>query len=134
MSLENGAALMQQLSMAAMQLSEKDVERVLANRASLSIVIKPKRVDSTIRNEFHASHAESDFLPVLQHLETLSARNDGYVLLKDFKRLELEKLARQVYIAVDSSMNKEKLIERIIEKKIGLRLRQNAFAEIMSAA
>jgi hypothetical protein len=134
MSPEKVAALMQHLSATVAQLDETQADQVLSNEASLSIVIKPIRGESKAQIKRQQMNARLSLASIVDQLNILSTREDGCALLEGLTRFDLQELAKFVCIAVDGSMNKEKLVERIVERKIGLRLRQNAFAEVMSAA
>lgn len=126
------ANLMQHLSAAIQKLSANDVALLLANKASVDILVTP-----TPKVNHVSKLGVADTLNISQITSKLDAalsREDGANELKTLSKTELQLLAKHFSVSVDSSANKEKLIEKIVERKVGLRLRQNAFSQVMSAA
>jgi hypothetical protein len=126
------ANLMQHLSVAIQKLSVDDVALLLANKASVDILVIPSsRVN-------HASKLGMAVTPnlsqITNQLDAASSREEGATVLKMLSKVELQSLAKHFSVSIDSSANKEKIIEKIVERKVGLRLRQNAFSQVMSSA
>lgn len=126
------ANLMQHLSAAIQKLSANDVALLLANKASVDILVTP-----TSKAHPVSKLGTTDTLnigQITQQLDAASSREAGATELKTLSKTELQLLAKHFSVSVDSSANKEKLIEKIVERKVGLRLRQNAFSQVMSVA
>lgn len=124
------ATLMQHLSVAIQKLSDNDVALLLANKASVDILVTP-----TIKVNHVSKLGDTDtldFARITNLLDAALSREQGAFELKTLNKTELQMLAKHFSVAVDSSANKEKLIEKIVERKVGLRLRQNAFSQVMS--
>ncbi|MGB4118492.1 MAG: hypothetical protein WBK51_18275 [Polaromonas sp.] len=126
------ANLMQHLSAAMQKLSANEVALLLANKASVDILVTP-----TSKGHPVSKSGTTDTLNISQitnQLDAALSREEGATELKTLSKTELQLLAKHFSVSVDSSANKEKLIEKIVERKVGLRLRQNAFSQVMSAA
>ena len=64
----------------------------------------------------------------LDQLDLCSTREEGHELLKKEKLKILNQIAGKIFI---DGRNKQDLLNKIIERRIGLRLRQDAFASII---
>lgn len=125
------ANLMQHLSAAIQKLSANDVALLLANKASVDILVTPKSKVNQV-SKLGATDA-LDISQITSQLDAASSREEGAIELKTLSKTELQSLAKHFSVSVDGSANKDKLIEKIVERKVGLRLRQNAFSQVMSA-
>lgn len=125
------ANLMQHLSAAIQKLSANDVALLLANKASVDILVTPKSKVNQV-SKLGATDA-LDISQITSQLDAASSREEGAIELKTLSKTELQSLAKHFSVSVDGSANKDKLIEKIVERKVGLRLRQDAFSQVMSA-
>lgn len=126
------ANLMQHLSAAMQKLSANDVALLLANKASVDILVTPTSKTNHVTKL--GTVATLNVPQITTQLDAATSREEGAIELKTLSRTELQSLAKHFCVSVDSSANKDKLIEKIVERKVGLRLRQNAFSQVMSAA
>ena len=125
------ANLMQHLGAAMQKLSANDVALLLANKASVDILVTPT---SKVNQVSKLGAIDTlDISQITSQLDAASSREEGAIKLKTLSKTELQSLAKHFSVSVDSSANKDKLIEKIVERKVGLRLRQNAFSQVMSA-
>lgn len=125
------ANLMQHLSAAMQKLSANDVALLLANKASVDILVTPTPKVNQVSKLVVADRL--NISQITHKLDVALSREEGASELKTLSKTELQLLAKHFSVSVDSSANKEKLVEKIVERKIGLRLRQNAFSQVMSA-
>lgn len=126
------AFLMQSLGEALKKLSPHDIQLVLSNKASVGIVVTPS-ADLVQRNSSKSvsqTPISIDFY--MDKLDQSNSREDGMLILKDLNKSQLQILAKHISVSVDSGTSKERIIEKIVERRVGLRLRQNAFAQAMS--
>lgn len=121
MNLIDSPVLMRKLSLAFEELSEKQIDAILSEKLNIKITLV--KIHSTSRPE----------VPVDEYLEKLNAMSDrqsGEVFLSVLNKSELQALAKKLDLSVDSSIAKDKLVNKVVERAIGLRLRQEAFAQI----
>lgn len=131
MSRSELALLMQRLGAAVDELDPRDVKLVLNNKAFMSIVVTPVAKESqgvsSRQDAVHQGEAEH----IAARLEASLSREQGAALLKALNKPQLLGLAKYISVSIDTSATKERLIEKIVERKVGLRLRQDAFAQAM---
>ena len=118
------AALMRKLSIALEKLPSDQIERLLADEMQLNISLTPVK---TLKVKDSAGFDPASYLG---RLSAVSDRPEGALVLQGLTRSDLQLLAKRINLSVDSSMVKERLIDRIVERVVGLRLRQDAFAQI----
>ncbi len=126
------ANLMQHLSSAIQKLSADDVALLLANKATVAIAVTP--LTKAGHDAKPATATSQNVSQIAADLDKASSREEGAALLKTLSKAELQSLAKHFSVSVDSSANKERFVEKIVERKVGLRLRQNAFSQVMSSA
>jgi hypothetical protein len=133
MSNSELSILMQRLSKAIEKLSSKDIQLILSDSAEVDISVKPVQV--TAKPEETISNGVSiDFSAISAQLDRMESRASGSQFLKNLTKLQLQELAKRFSVSVDSGASKERIVEKIVERKIGLRLRQNAFSQVMQVA
>ncbi len=106
------------------EFNEQQLEQFLKNDAEIKIVIKPFKVQ---KEQVDYSDTAEHYL---EQLRTVNERSQGSEMLSPLTKPLLHCLAKQLNLSVDTSTPKNKLIERIVERSIGLRLRQEAFAQL----
>jgi hypothetical protein len=120
-------ALAPQLSAGLLQLIDDEVDRLLSNRASLNIQVNRKQAVNGVPSKT-TEWLELD--SYAQRFQSAQSREEGTALLKILTKPYLERLARHYSVPLDSSLTKARLIERMVEMTIGLKLRQAAFASV----
>ena len=118
------AALMRKLSIALEKLPPDQIERLLADEVQLNISLTP------IKTQKVKDGADFDPSLYLSRLSDVSDRPRGAEVLQGLTKSDLQLLAKRINLSVDTSLVKERLIDRIVERVVGLRLRQDAFAQI----
>lgn len=116
--------LMRKLSIALEELSPQQINGILSNDVRVKIELVPTR-------EKKIEEAEpADLEKYLAELREMKDRMSGTEMLEGLKKSVLQSLAKKLQLSIDSSLSKEKLTARIVERAIGLRLRQDAFAQL----
>lgn len=116
--------LMRKLSIALEELSPQQINGILSNDVRVKIKLVPTR-------EKKIEEAEpADLEKYLAELREMKDRMSGTEMLEGLKKSVLQSLAKKLQLSIDSSLSKEKLTARIVERAIGLRLRQDAFAQL----
>ena len=118
------AKLMQKLSMALEKLPPDQIERLLADEVQLSISLVTVKAQ---REKVSCSFEPSVYVALLADA---SDRVQGATVLRDLTKDSLQTLAKHINLSLDSSVTKDRLVDRIVERAVGLRLRQDAFAQI----
>lgn len=129
------AFLFQQFGLAIQKLRPDDLALLLDNKASFDILVIPspiEKINSYSKSKTDIVATSFDCAKIAQKLNDSPTREMGILALKELNRIQLNILAKYFSISVDSSSNKDKLIEKIVERKIGLRLRQDAFSQVMN--
>jgi hypothetical protein len=117
-------ALVEKFAQALAGLSPEQLDSLLQDRARLKIALVANRATSS------APRAEVDLDGCAAKLRLLTDRAAGCELLASLNKPTLRALAKKFDLSVDSSATKDKLIDRIVERVIGLKLRQDAFAQL----
>ena len=123
--------LMQQLGAAIEKLNPRDVQLLLASKGAIDIVVTPLHDGQPNGSNKTIAIMESDLLALVDSLDTSVSRDQGATLLKELSKAQLQALAKHISVSVDSGANKDRLVEKIVERRVGLRLRQDAFAQAM---
>lgn len=132
MSASELSLLMQQLIPAIEQLGAKEIKLLLANKATLNLTVTP--IDLTQKTPIQMlSIGSSEVDEVAAQLEVATSRSQGTEILKTLNKTHLQALAKKFSISADSGITKDRLVEKIVERRVGLRLRQDAFATAMHA-
>lgn len=132
MTVSEIAFLVQRFGLALEKLHPTEVKLLLADRASMEIVVTPDQCKKQISTA-KGTTVELDITAVAVELEKSASREDGVTLLENLTKQELLAVAKHISLSVDSGLNKARLIEKIVERRVGLRLRQDAFAQAMHA-
>lgn len=125
------ALLMQRIGAAIEKLNPKDVQLLLANKASVNIVVTP--IATSVESAAKKSVIDHvDIEAIASKLGRSVSREQGTEVLRSLNRAQLQALAKHISVSVDSGATKDKLIEKVVERCVGLRLRQDAFAQAMN--
>ena len=116
--------LLQKIVVAIHDLSESQIEKILNDQACLRISVVTNRTKSVVGPA--AEHVEE----CLQKLRQAGSREVGTEVLSGINKKLLEAVAKKLDLSIDSSITKDRLIDRIVERAVGLRLRQDAFARL----
>ena len=86
---------------------------LVPNRENHSSIISEVNVDSYI-----------------EELKKFPDRPSAEIFLSTLKKNELQSLAKKYDLSVDGSIAKDKLVLKLVERAVGLKLRQEAFSQI----
>ena len=117
------AILMRKFSAAIEVLPEEQIQKMLADDVFLGITC------TQIRSPI-ISNPPVDVSSYVALLDAANDRVSGINIVKDLNKTSLLTLAKTIHLSVDGSMTKDRLIEKIVERSVGLRLLQDAFAQI----
>ena len=132
MSASEIALLLQRFGVALEKLNPTEIKLLLTDMASMEIVVSPSPDNKQISTA-KAAAVDIDVTAIANELESSVSREDGVMLLENLTKQQLLAVAKHISLAVDSSLSKARLIEKIVERRVGLRLRQDAFAQAMHA-
>jgi hypothetical protein len=116
--------LMRKLSFALDELSSDQINRILKDELRFKIEL----VTDITKKE--TPHLEINVDAYVDKLNEMNDRQSGIKFLGNSTKAVLQVLAKRYQLSVDSSISKEKMVDRIVERAIGLRLRQEAFAQL----
>lgn len=126
------ALLLQRFGVALEKLNPTEIKLLLTDMASMEIVVSPSPDNKQISTA-KAVTVDIDVTAIANELGSSVSREDGVMLLENLTKQQLLAVAKHISLAVDSSLTKARLIEKIVERRVGLRLRQDAFAQAMHA-
>lgn len=122
------AILMQHLGAAIEKLNPMDIQLLLANKATFDIVVTPASGGRPAKPSAMGLH---DVEMWIERLDASLSRELGVALLRDLNKAQLQAIAKHISVSVDGSASKDRIVEKIVERRVGLRLRQDAFAQAM---
>jgi len=121
------SALLRQIAKAIEQLSDEDIDGLLAGGGRLSFVVER---EGTVKMSGEQRTAESHEDPTVirEALGSMGSREEGSEYLRTVarRRKDLERVARCLDLPVSRGEKAERLREKIIEATIGYRLRSQA--------
>lgn len=132
MSAYELSILMQHLGQAIEKLNSQDFQLLLANKATVNIVVTPSTEKMCHAIPKSEVIGQSELTTLIQQLDDSSSRDQGALLLKSLTKAQLQSLAKYISVSVDSGASKDRIVEKIVERRVGLRLRQDAFAQVMN--
>lgn len=130
MNTSHLSVIMQRLGKAIERLPVDQIELLMQDKANIKILVTPRSIDSKNAEVF----SELELSDLNSNLADAVSREDGVRFLSGLTKVQLIVFAKHCSVSVDNSIGKEKVIEKIVERKVGLRLRQGAFTDAMRVA
>ena len=119
--------LLQQFTKFIDCLSEDDIQDIANGKKHFTIDTTVKKDKSLVKKEANIDKiASASLMNLEEKLPKTHSRNEAEELLKDFKKTDLQKLAKALDIPIQSRDNISKIKEKIIESTIGFKLRSQA--------
>jgi len=125
------AILMQHLGAAIEKVNPIDIQLLLANKATFDIVVTPASGGRSAGSHKPTAMDLHDVEMWIERLDASLSRELGVALLRDLSKAQLQAIAKHISVSIDSSASKDRIVEKIVERRVGLRLRQDAFAQAM---
>jgi hypothetical protein len=104
-------------------LSDSQLKKLLDGQGKLKIAISNDQIAARTEITNDCIESQSTILALLNELPT---RQSGYLALEPHTKNDLLIVARHLDIPVDRSSNKSQLIEKIVERTVGMKLRRTA--------
>jgi hypothetical protein len=119
--------LLQQFTKLLDSLPEDDIEDVIKGKKCFTIENIVRKDEVIVKKKPKIDKVVSTNLINLEELLTKThSRHEAEELLKDSKKIDLQKLARILDIPIQSRDTLNKIKERIVESTIGFKLRSQA--------
>lgn len=129
MTKNNLVRLLRSLADAVEQMSELEVEQLLAGSTGLHVP-SSKRKQATGQTGENSSLSPQELESLITDLQKCATREDVRLLLRSSKRIltkaNLTRLAKILKIHVNKHDRREAIEDKIVETVIGVRLRSNA--------
>ena len=120
----NFSMLLYKLSLSLEDFSPEQFNDVMTGKLKLKVSLVPNR-------ENHSSIiSEVNVDSYIEELKKFPDRPSAEIFLSTLKKNELQALAKKYDLSVDGSIAKDKLVLKLVERAVGLKLRQEAFSQI----
>jgi hypothetical protein len=120
----NFSMLLNKLSLSLEEFSPEQFNDVMTGKLKLKVSLVPNR-------ENHSSIiSEVNVDSYIEELKKFPDRPSAEIFLSTLKKNELQALAKKYDLSVDGSIAKDKLVLKLVERAVGLKLRQEAFSQI----
>lgn len=120
----NFSMILNKLSLSLEGFSPAQFDDVLAGKLKFKVSLVPNRVNQLSIN------SEIDVVLYIEELKKFPDRSSAEIFLLKLKKNELHALAKKYDLSVDGSIAKDKLVGKLVERAVGLKLRQEAFSQI----
>jgi len=113
-------SLLKQFTQFICNLSEEDMKDLSSRKKRLSIELVEKKQSSSQKSY------STDLRHIEDKLAKIDSREQAEELLKDFKKAELQRIAKGLDIPTQKNEGIVRIKEKIIESTIGFKLRSQA--------
>lgn len=113
-------SLLKQFTQFISNLSEEDINDLTGGRKRLCIELVEKKQSS------HSKSPSTDLKDTEEQLVRTDSRDQAEELLKDFKKADLQRIAKNLDIPIQKNEDVVRLREKIIESTVGFKLRSQA--------
>jgi hypothetical protein len=113
-------SLLKQFTQFISNLSEEDINDLTGGKKRLCIELVEKKQSS------YSKGSSTDLKDTEEQLAKIDSRDQGEELLKDFKKVDLQRIAKNLDIPIQKNEDVARLREKIIESTVGFKLRSQA--------
>ena len=113
-------SLLKQFTQFISNLSEEDIKDLTDGKKRLCIELVEKKQSS------HSKSSSTDLKDTEEQIIKIESRDQAEELLKDFKKADLQRIAKDLDIPIQKNEDVVRLREKIIESTVGFKLRSQA--------